>query len=489
MAAVRSKKMIIVEFNMMSLSQVQHEKYLGQTVTIRGYVKDTSSVGPITFAHLYDGSLPITQMAQLVFRETEDLISKIRNDVYLEVEVRVIESPAKGQKYDLEVEKVLFLGEREESDNYIWSKKKIELQTIRKIPHMRIRHRHHLVIQSVRSELISCIHSFMHGQGFKNVHTPLVTFSDCEGAGEMFEISAPGIPNFFGKGPQPGLTVSGQLELETYCCAMGPVFTFGPTFRAEKSDTYRHLAEFWMMEPELPGTFQDLRTFVELFLRSIVKSILDSQYRNDLKVTGAPMELLEKMADSDAAGCIIWMTYTEAINKLRKHQYIGKQKKKRFEVEPVWGIDLPSEQEKFLCEKVGGAVGITHYPKSIKSFYMRESRDQVGPHGEPTVEAFDILVPGIGELIGGSAREEDLDKLTKNMIEKGMEPADYDWYLDLRRHGTMLHGGFGIGFERLVMLITGVSNIRDVIPFPRHYTKSKPDDLTKLPDKVLFVSQ
>lgn len=446
-----------------------------QHITVRGILKDFSLIGKdLAFGHLYDGTTSIKHMVQIVFKkqmvpygEKElDIETRMRADVALELTGIVIESEVKKrQEFEIVVEEIIHFGERKESEEYIWALPKIPIATIRADPVMRIRNRKQIYIQTIRSSLIHIIHDYMRCKKFKNIHTPLITFSDCEGAGEMFDVSTKSAPNFFGQ-VNPGLTVSGQLELEPYCCAMGHVYTFGPAFRAEHSDTSRHAAEFWMIEPEMFGSMDDVLDFTEDMLQSVCKDIL-RECTDELDGLSAPKDLLQKIAESGLKR----MTYTEAITLLRKHSKVGKKKRPRFETEPVWGIDLSSEHEKFICEKLEGPVALTHYPQSFKSFYMRVSRDQKGPHEEPLVESFDVLVPGIGELVGGSAREEDYDRLHNIMSNKGMDLELYKWYLDLRKEGTIHHGGFGIGFERLVMLVTGIDNIRDVIPYPRTYNR------------------
>ena len=320
----------------------------------------------------------------------------------------------------------------------------------------------------VRSEAAFALHKFFHGEGFVYVHTPIITASDCEGAGEMFRVTTldpQALPldeqgnvdysrDFFGK--PANLTVSGQLNVETYAMAFGKVYTFGPTFRAEKSNTQRHAAEFWMIEPEI--AFADLNDDMKLaekMIKSVVKHILtvcpdEIEFFNNFVDNGLK-ERLNKLVNSKFKR----MTYTKAINLLKRHN-------KEFEFPVSWGCDIATEHERYLTEQiVGGPVFVTDYPKEIKAFYMRLNDDG------KTVAATDMLVPGVGELIGASQREERMDVLLKRMEELGLNPEDYWWYIELRKYGGTKHAGFGLGFERLVMYLTGVSNIRDVLPFPR----------------------
>lgn len=310
------------------------------------------------------------------------------------------------------------------------------------------------------------IHSFFHKRGFLYLHSPIITSSNCEGAGDMFKVTTldlQGIKNkggtvdftedFFGK--PANLTVSGQLEAEVYALALGNVYTFGPTFRAENSNTYRHLAEFWMVEPEM--AFCDLKENIDLG-EELIKSTLSYILKNCTD----DIDFFNRFIDKDLTSTIDTiinndferLTYTEATDILSKV-------KEQFEFSPVWGKDIQSEHERYLCEYFKRPVAVTDYPKEIKPFYMKVNKD------DKTVKAMDILLPGIGEIIGGSQREDVYDTLLNRIKEANLDPADYWWYLDLRKHGTVIHSGFGLGFERLMQLVTGLANIRDVIPFPR----------------------
>ncbi|RWX50636.1 asparaginyl-tRNA synthetase [Candidatus Electrothrix marina] len=319
-------------------------------------------------------------------------------------------------------------------------------------------------VARIRSELNFAIHHFFRDRGFFQVHTPIITTSDCEGAGEMFTVTAlsdkelekesPFAQDFFGR--KAGLTVSGQLQAEIYALSHGRVYTFGPTFRAENSNTSRHLAEFWMLEPEmafcdLDGDMDVAEALIQDLISTVLKNCADDLDLFNRFISKGLIEKLETVCQH----AFTRMTYSQAIRELEGA-------KQQFEYPVAWGSDLQAEHERFLCEEIAGRpVIVTDYPKTIKPFYMRRNED------DKTVAAMDILVPGIGELVGGSQREERLDLLTTRMQEAGLDPKEYSWYLDLRRYGSVPHSGFGLGFERLVQFVTGMSNIRDVIPFPR----------------------
>ncbi|HET7839144.1 MAG TPA: asparagine--tRNA ligase, partial [Rectinemataceae bacterium] len=341
------------------------------------------------------------------------------------------------------------------------------LEFLREIAHLRPRTNTFGAVARVRNRMAFAVHQFFQERGFQYVHTPLITASDAEGAGAMFQVTTldleriakSGKPvdyaaDFFGK--PAFLTVSGQLNVETYCQALGRVYTFGPTFRAENSNTTRHLSEFWMIEPEVAfNELEDNMALAEDFIRSLAKVALNDCAEDlaffDQRIQNGLVESLSKVVASSFAR----MTYTQAITELEKTP-------ESFEFKPYWGCDLQSEHEKFLTEKiVGGPVIVTDYPKDIKAFYMKLNDDG------KTVRAMDVLVPRFGEIIGGSEREERLDFLEKRIEGMGLKKETYSWYLDLRRFGTTPHSGFGLGFERLLMYVTGMTNIRDVIPFPR----------------------
>jgi len=385
----------------------------------------------------------------------------------------VVKSPGSKQLVELQANHVEVLGQCD-AGKYPLAKTKLELEYLRSVAHLRPRTNTIAAVARVRNSLAFAIHKFFQERSFYYVHTPLITASDCEGAGEMFSVTSllngikslkdvPRIPNtdlldyskdFFAK--PAFLTVSGQLEGEIFACAMSQVYTFGPTFRAENSHTTRHLAEFWMIEPEV--AFADLHDNMDLaedFLKYTVQFLLDHcpdemEFFNKIYEKGI-IERLKNVISSPFQR----ITYTEAVKILI-------ESKQKFEIPVVWGMDLKSEHERFLCEQIYKKPTIlTNYPKEVKSFYMRLDEDG------KTVSAMDVLVPKIGEIIGGSQREERLEVLEKRIEELSLNKENYSWYLDLRRFGSVPHAGFGLGFERLVLFTTGIENIRDVIPFPR----------------------
>jgi asparaginyl-tRNA synthetase len=372
-------------------------------------------------------------------------------------------SPAKGQAVELRADSLSILG-LADPDSYPLQKKRHSFEFLRSISHLRPRTNAFGAVARIRSELNFAIHRFFREQGFFQVHTPIITTSDCEGAGEMFTVTA--LPadkihglesfsnDFFGR--RAGLTVSGQLQAEIFALSHGRVYTFGPTFRAENSNTSRHLAEFWMLEPEM--AFCDLSCDMEV-AEALIKDLVGTVLANcaeelNLFERFVSKGLLKKL-EAVQAQPFARMSYSEAVAALE-------QSRKTFDFPVQWGTDLQAEHERFLCEELAGRpLIVTDYPKNIKPFYMRQNDDG------RTVAAMDILVPGIGELVGGSQREERSAVLEERMHEAGLDLEEYSWYLDLRRFGSVPHAGFGLGFERLVQFVTGMSNIRDVIPFPR----------------------
>ena len=379
---------------------------------------------------------------------------------------KLVESPAAGQVTELQADSVRVLGWCD-SETYPLQKKRHSFEKLREWAHLRGRTNTFGAVMRVRNQICDSIHRFFQEQGFLYLHTPIITSSDCEGAGEMFRVTTLDLAklasgsrpldnsqDFFGSPTY--LTVSGQLQGETYACALGRIYTFGPTFRAENSNTSRHLAEFWMVEPE--AAFFDLADnmqLAELFLKRILGDCLqrcDEDMRFfDQHIQKGVIEQLSRVADQP----FTHMTYSDAIKTLESSG-------EKFEFPVRWGTDLQAEHERFLTEKhVGGPVILTDYPAAIKPFYMKLSDD------EQTVAAMDVLVPGVGEIIGGSQREDRLDTLTARMAAAGLKEADYDWYVDLRKFGSVPHAGFGLGLERAVQYVTGMANIRDVIPFPR----------------------
>eukprot|EP00466_Bigelowiella_natans_P002006 jgi/Bigna1/55730/estExt_Genewise1Plus.C_680056 len=417
-------------------------------------------------------------------QKVEGVFAKGGTGVSCKVNGKIVKSVAKGQAIELKAESVTILG-GVDAATYPIPKKKLTLEYMRENQNWRIRTRTMRAVQNIRNQCAWATHSFFQGHGFKYVHTPLLTGADCEGAGEMFSVTnlikegskISDIPvvmdaekktdkidyskDFFGK--PVSLTVSGQLNVETYACAFSDVYTFGPTFRAEKSKTTRHLAEFWMIEPEIAfATLEDDMALAEDYVKYCVQSVL-TKCANDVQLL-TDYHQREFAQLKDSLQVLLGkpykrLTYTEAIAILEKEiAHTG-----NLSQSIVWGcVDLASEHEKFLTDKIFNApVILYNYPKDIKAFYMKMNEDN------KTVQAMDMLVPGIGELIGGSAREDNYDVLVKRCAELKMDTKPLQWYLDLRKYGSVPHAGFGLGFERLVMLVTGMSNIKDVIPFPR----------------------
>jgi len=396
----------------------------------------------------------------------ESEILKLQAGCSIQAVGTLAESLGKGQEVELKAESIQVMGWAD-PESYPLQKKRHSFEFLRTIAHLRPRTNTFSAVARVRNAMARAIHAFFQERGFIYLHTPIITGSDCEGAGEMFKVTTFDLnhaPEKDGKvdfssdffGAPANLTVSGQLEAEIYALAMGDVYTFGPTFRAENSNTSRHLAEFWMVEPEM--AFCDLEGNIELavaFLKQIFASVL-KDCREDMDffnrfIDASVIPTLEALVSQDFQV----LTYTEGVDILKKAS-------ETFEYPVEWGADLQSEHERYLCEKViGGPVVLIDYPKEIKAFYMK-----VNPDGK-TVRAMDVLVPKIGEIIGGSQREDDHDNLLERIRGAGLRPEDYGWYLDLRKYGSVPHAGFGLGFERLIQFVTGLSNIRDVIPFPR----------------------
>ena len=452
-------------------------------VIVRGWVRTFRAN---RFIALNDGSTIENLQCVVDFENTDEtLLKKINTGAAIEISGQLVESMGKGQSVEIIVENLVVLGEAD-PELYPIQPKKHSFEFLREKAHLRVRTATFSAIMRLRSTLSFAIHKFFQEKGFYYVHTPIITGSDAEGAGEMFRVSVldPKSPplnekggvdfkqDFFGK--ETHLTVSGQLEAETYAMGLGNVYTFGPTFRAENSNTSRHLAEFWMIEPEM--TFYDLTNNMDLaeeFIKNVLTyalenchkdlEFLDQRLANEEKTKPqhqrSPMGLIEKIkfvVDNDFKR----VSYTEAIEIL-KNSKPNKKKKFSYPIED-WGTDLQSEHERFLVEKHFNApVILFDYPAKIKAFYMRMNDDQ------KTVRAMDILFPGIGEIVGGSQREERLEVLQQRIEALGLDTEELWWYLDLRRFGSTPHSGFGLGFERLVLFATGMTNIRDVIPFPR----------------------
>lgn len=447
---------------------------VGAEVEVAGWVRTRrDSKAGVSFIQLTDGSCHDT--LQLVAPETlgcyQDIVLELSAGCSLSARGTLVRSEGKGQSVELAILGIEVLGWVEDKDHYPIQPKRHSFEFLREKAHLRARTSTFAAIARVRDSLSARIHGFFRDEGFLWVHTPIITASDCEGAGERFRVSTLDWANlprrtdgsvdasqdFFGR--ETFLTVSGQLELETYCCALSRVYTFGPTFRAENSNTTRHLAEFWMVEPEM--AFADLAadaSLAERFLKSIFAGVLaDCPKELDFfrqHVDADCIRRLEQVASSSFER----LEYGEAIRLLEKAVAEGQ----KFEYEVRWGIDLQSEHERHLTEKiVGRPVIVMNYPKAIKAFYMRVNDDG------RTVAAMDVLAPAVGEIIGGAQREERLDVLDARMTELGLPLDAYGWYRDLRRYGTVPHAGFGLGLERTLAYISGMQNIRDVIPFPR----------------------
>lgn len=464
------------------LSEDGGKSLVGQKVTVCGWVKTAreANKGALWFVELNDGSC-CANMQVVIDSDAkgfQSLKGQCATGAALKCVGQVVESPGGKQAVELlvkEADHEVFLFGGVDAKDYPLSKKSHSMEFLRSIAHLRPRSNFIGCVARVRAALAQATHEFFRSRGFLYVHTPLITAADCEGAGEMFQVTTllgeaekHGLQKdkdgkidyskeFFGK--PTFLTVSGQLSVENYCCALSNVYTFGPTFRAENSHTSRHLAEFWMIEPELAfADIYDDMDCAEEYLKYCVRYAMEHNLED--------LEFFDKQAESGLiarlknllAEPFARVTYTEAIDILQRES-----PKANFLVPVEWGMDLGSEHERYLSEKVKQKPTIVYnYPKGIKAFYMRLNED------EKTVAAMDVLAPGIGEVIGGSQREERLEVLDRRITEMGLEPKDYWWYRDLRRFGSVPHAGFGLGFERLIMLTTGVENIRDVIPYPRY---------------------
>ena len=441
----------------------------GQTITVKGWVKTKRDSKNVVFFELTDGSS--FKGLQVVLdtdgeAETPDELSKVGTGAAVEVRGRLVQSPGKNQPLELHADSLTLVGEAP-AETYPLQKKRHSFEFLREIAHLRPRTNTFAAVARVRNSLSFAIHRFFQERGFFYIHTPIISTSDCEGAGEMFQVTTLPLDklpmengrikyeeDFFGR--KASLTVSGQLEVETYACAMRDVYTFGPTFRAENSNTARHLAEFWMIEPEMAFCALDGNmALAEDLLKYVLSSLLEENAEDieffDKWIENGLKESLQNVLEST----FTHLPYGKAVEILT-------EAKKDFAYPVQWGSDLQSEHERYLTEEVyKGPVVVTDYPKEIKAFYMKLNED------EKTVRAMDILLPRLGEIIGGSERENDYQTLHSRIVEMGLDPEDYWWYLDLRRFGSVPHSGFGLGFERLVQYVTGMHNIRDVIPFPR----------------------
>ncbi|NGN96940.1 asparagine--tRNA ligase [Grimontia sp. S25] len=458
--------------NYVPVADVLHGKAAVDTeVTVRGWIRTRrDSKAGISFLAIYDGSCfdPIQAVVPNELNNYQEEVLRLTTGCSVEVTGKVVESPGQGQAYELQATDVKVVGWVEDADTYPMAKTRHSIEYLREVAHLRPRTNVIGAVARVRNCLAQAIHRFYHEQGYFWVSAPLITASDAEGAGEMFRVSTLDMENlprtdkgdvdynedFFGK--ETFLTVSGQLNAEAYACAISKVYTFGPTFRAENSNTSRHLAEFWMVEPEVAfAELDDVAKLAEDMLKFVFKAVLEER-RDDMeffaqRIDKEAITRLEKFVDSDFAQ----VDYTDAIDILIKSG-------KKFEFPVEWGIDLASEHERFLAEEHFNApVIVKNYPKDIKAFYMRLNDDG------KTVAAMDVLAPGIGEIIGGAQREERLNVLDERMRAMNIDPEHMNWYRDLRRYGTVPHAGFGLGFERLVSYVTGMGNVRDVIPFPR----------------------
>lgn len=444
------------------------EEYADQTVEIGGWVRTIRDTKAFGFIECNDGTF--FKNVQIVF-EADTIanykeVAKLGVGTAIACKGRLVLTPEARQPFEIKAEEILEVGSC--PSDYPLQKKRHSLEFLRTISHLRPRTNTYSAVFRVRSAVAYAIHKYFNERGFVYVHTPLITASDCEGAGEMFQVTTLDMDNpprtpegaidyskdFFGK--EANLTVSGQLEAECYALAFKKVYTFGPTFRAENSNTARHASEFWMIEPEI--AFADINDDMDLaedMVKYIIQYVLETlpeemEFFNSFIDKGL-LARLDNIVNSDFAR----ITYTEAVDILKKSG-------QKFEYPVEWGIDLQSEHERYITEKVfGKPVFVTAYPKEIKAFYMRMNDDR------RTVAAMDLLAPGVGEIIGGSQREERHDELVARIQELGMDPKDYWWYLDLRKFGGVSHAGYGLGFERMIMYLTGMSNIRDVLPFPR----------------------
>jgi asparaginyl-tRNA synthetase len=443
----------------------------GEAVTIKGWVRTRrDSKAGLSFINLHDGSgfAPIQVVAQRDLPNYENEIQRLTTGASAIVHGTLVATPGRPQPVEVHATSVEVVGLVDDPETYPIQPKQHSMEFLRSVAHLRIRTNTFGAVARVRHALAMAVHRFYHERGFFWIHTPIITTSDAEGAGEMFRVSTLDLANlprtaegevdfsrdFFGR--SASLTVSGQLNVEAYAMALSKVYTFGPTFRAENSNTTRHAAEFWMIEPEI--AFADLNDDADLaedFIKSISRDLLNERLDDleffDERIQPGVLKRLRDLVESPFER----MDYTEAVRRLR-------ESKKKFEFPVEWGVDLSTEHERHLTEQlVGGPVVVTDYPKDIKSFYMRLNDDG------RTVAAMDVLAPGIGEIIGGSQREERLDVLDRRIEEMGLDAAAYWWYRDLRRYGTVPHAGFGLGFERMIMYATGMANIRDVLPYPR----------------------
>lgn len=443
---------------------------IGSKLTIKGWIRSVRDQKEFAFVMVNDGSTlaGLQVIIESSLTNFEQIISQLTTGSSVAITGTIVQSPGSGQAVELKAEQVTLIGSCD-SETYPLQKKRHSLEFLRTIAHLRPRTNTIGAVARVRSALSYATHKFFQERGFLYLHTPIITASDCEGAGQMFNITTLDLNNpprtsdkkidyaqdFFGKAAY--LTVSGQLNGEAYACALSDIYTFGPTFRAENSNTSRHLAEFWMIEPEMAfADLTDNMNCAEDYLKYCLNYVLENNLSDmeffDSFISKGIIERMRHVANSPFAR----ITYTDAVDILKKSG-------KKFEYPVEWGIDLQSEHERFLAEEYCKTpVILINYPKEIKAFYMKLNEDN------KTVAAMDVLVPGVGEIIGGSQREDNLNVLEQKMITAGLNTQSYWWYLELRKFGSVPHAGFGLGLERLVQFTTGVENIRDVIPFPRY---------------------
>ncbi|MCQ2277741.1 MAG: asparagine--tRNA ligase [Bacteroidales bacterium] len=453
------------------LFKSESEVLIDTTVNVKGWVRTKRGNKNVAFIALNDGStINNIQVVVDLANFDEDLLKRITTGACLSVDGKLVKSMGAGQSVEVQASDIVLYGEAD-PDSYPLQKKGHSMEFLRDIAHLRMRTNTFGAVNRIRHNMAFAIHTFFHNKGFFYFNAPLITASDCEGAGEMFQVTTLDLNNlpkkedgsidydqdFFGK--PSNLTVSGQLEGELAATALGAIYTFGPTFRAENSNTPRHLAEFWMVEPEMAFyDIDDLTALEEEFIKFCVKWALDNcmddlQFLNKM-IDNSLIERLQGVINTD----FVRLPYTEGVRILEEAVKNGH----KFEFPVFWGADLASEHERYLVEQhFKKPVIMIDYPKEIKAFYMKQNEDG------KTVQGTDVLFPQIGEIIGGSVREESYEKLTNRMNELGLEEKDYGWYLDTRRFGTCPHAGFGLGFERLLLFVTGMQNIRDVIPFPR----------------------
>ncbi len=447
---------------------------LGDSVEVRGWVRTRrDSKAGLSFLQVHDGSCfdAVQVVAPGDLPNYAEDVQRLTGGCSVVCRGELVESKGKGQSVEMLATEIEPIGWVEDPDTYPVPAKRHTFEYLREVAHLRVRTNTFSAIARVRHCLAQAVHRYYHEHGFYWVHTPIITGSDCEGAGEMFHVSTLDLQNmprneageidfgqdFFGR--ETNLTVSGQLNVEAYCLALSKVYTFGPTFRAENSNTSRHLAEFWMIEPEIAfANLDDDADLAEDFLKYIFRALLD-ELPDDMgffrdRIDKTCIDRLESFVDSSFER----MDYTEAVSLLERAVAAGHS----FDFPVSWGIDLQSEHERWLTEThVGRPVVVMNYPRDIKAFYMRQNDDG------RTVAAMDVLAPGIGEIIGGAQREERLEVLDARIADMGLDASDYWWYRDLRKYGTVPHAGFGLGFERTIAYATGMANVRDVIPFPR----------------------